>query len=160
MRRSLTLTAAAVALALLLGGCGSPGAEHDWRTTVAQAAEQAAAGDLAAADATLVGLERDVTAAGADGRLDPARADAILASAAAVRAELAALLTPPSPQPSPPSPSPSRSPSPSPSPSPTASSSPDPRETGSSDDDGKGRGDRGKGSDGGGDKGKDDDDDD
>lgn len=92
-RRAPRLAAAAVIVALALSGC-TPAPETPWRDLVQQAATQASTGDYATAQATLLTVESDVTSARDEGRIDAARADAILAAAAAVREQLTTLASP------------------------------------------------------------------
>jgi hypothetical protein len=105
MRRTYRVAAVVLSAALCLTACSpapTAGPEIGWRDLVTRAAEQAAAGDYAGADSTLSGIEQDVAAARDGQAIDATRAESILAAAATVRADLAALVPAiPSPAPAP-----------------------------------------------------------
>nr|WP_228512519.1 hypothetical protein [Clavibacter sp. VKM Ac-2872] len=145
---------------LLLAGCaGSSTPEDraldDLQQRTQSVTQSSADGDYAKALAQLEELRAAVEADLADGSIDQARHDEVIARIDAVRAQLeaardAAATTPtPSTSPSPsPSPSPSRTPSPSPTPSPTRTTTPAPTPSASPT-----PGDDGPGAPGGGDAG-------
>ncbi|OUE19375.1 hypothetical protein BFL34_02417 [Clavibacter michiganensis] len=144
-RRSLRGRAAvglatATTAALLLAGCAGAStpedrALDDLQQRTQSVTQSSADGDYAKALAQLEELRAAVEADLADGSIDQARHDDVIARIDAVRAQLeaardAAQTTPapstsPSPSPSP-SPSASRTPTPSPTPSPTRTATPSP----------------------------------
>ncbi|MBN9198173.1 MULTISPECIES: outer membrane protein assembly factor BamD [Microbacterium] len=97
--RAVIMTIAALALA----GCASPSPSPAaaLQALVADAADQAQSGDYAGATATIDDLENQVAADRSSGRLSTDRADAIDATIALVRADIAALTAPASPTPRP-----------------------------------------------------------
>jgi predicted small secreted protein len=96
MRRRARIAAVLLAAALTLSGCaGAPAPGQDLRTLVVETAEHAAGGDWAAASAAIDDLEARVIAARDAEGLSAADAEEILATIAAVRADLAALAAPP-----------------------------------------------------------------
>jgi hypothetical protein len=105
--RARLLVAPLIAVGVVLGAVACApepsGADGDLSALVEVAAEQAAAGDLAAAGKTIDALERRVVGQRDTGALDGQQAAAILETVALVRADLTAL----APAPAPPSPTPS-----------------------------------------------------
>lgn len=105
VRTILPATTLAIALAFGLGACSSTGARltADLHASVVQISERAVAGDYAGALAALALLDRDVTAASDDGRLDADRERSIREAMELVRADLEAaeVATTPAPEPEP-----------------------------------------------------------
>jgi hypothetical protein len=95
----------AVALAFGLGACSATGAQlsADLHASVVQISERAAVGDYAGALAELALLDRDVTAASDDGRLDADTERTIREAIEVVRADLEAaeIASTPTPEPEP-----------------------------------------------------------
>ncbi|MBF4625313.1 hypothetical protein [Clavibacter sp. VKM Ac-2872] len=158
-RAVLGLATMTTAVLLLAGCAGSSTPEDraldDLQQRTQSVTQSSADGDYAKALAQLEELRAAVEADLADGSIDQARHDEVIARIDAVRAQLeaardAAATTPtPSTSPSPsPSPSPSRTPSPSPTPSPTRTTTPAPTPSASPT-----PGDDGPGAPGGGDAG-------
>jgi hypothetical protein len=157
-RAAVGLASATTAL-LLLAGCAGPStpedrALDDLQQRTQSVTQSSADRDYAKALAQLEELRAAVEADLADGSIDQARHDEVIARIDAVRAQLeaardAAETTPapstsPSPSPSP-SPSASRTPTPSPTPSPTRTATPSPTPSPTPGDEDGGPGDPGKG---------------
>ncbi|WP_125131807.1 hypothetical protein [Microbacterium sp. 10M-3C3] len=101
MTRVRRLVAATVlAGTLVLGSCAAQPANDGLSSLVVSAADQVAAGDATAASASLDALEARVEADREAGSLSAGQADAILATIATIRADLAAQASP-SPAPAP-----------------------------------------------------------
>lgn len=98
MRRAPRIAALVLGAALLLSGCAAPSPGEDLRAHVVTAAESVAAGDLDGAAAAIDELEARVLSARDASGLSPEEADEILATITLVRADLAALATPPAPE--------------------------------------------------------------
>ncbi|MBM7411353.1 type II secretory pathway pseudopilin PulG [Clavibacter michiganensis] len=141
-RAAVSLAAATTAVLLLAGCAGSSTPEDraldDLQQRTLSVTQSSADGDYAKALAQLEELRAAVEADLADGSIDQARHDEVIARIDAVRAQLEAARdaaeTTPTPSTSPstspsPSPSPSRTPTPSPTPSPTRTATPSPSPT-------------------------------
>ncbi|MBF4618896.1 hypothetical protein ITJ44_12525 [Clavibacter sp. VKM Ac-2873] len=137
-RAALGLATVTTAVLLLAGCAGSSTpadrALDDLQQRTQSVTQSSADGDYAKALAQLEELRAAVEADLADGSIDQARHDEVIARIDEVRTQLEAArdaATTPTPSPSPsvspsPSPSPSRTPTPSPTPSPTRTTSPTP----------------------------------
>ena len=138
--RVVPATALALSLVFGLGACAATGAQlgADLHTSVVEISDRANAGDFAGALAELALLDRDVTAASDDGRLDADREREIRAAMDLVRADLEAAEVASTPTPTP---------------TPTPVTVPEDDDSGPGNSDDKGNDDKGKG----GDKGKGDD---
>ena len=103
LRKIVPATALAVSLMLGLGACSATGAQLDatLHESVVAIAERANAGDYPGALAELALLDRDVSAASDDGRLDADREEQIRAAIDAVRADLEAAEVASTPAPTP-----------------------------------------------------------
>ncbi|MDQ0893842.1 hypothetical protein [Agromyces ramosus] len=105
IRTIVPATMLAVSLALGLSACASSGAQlsADLHASVVQISERAATGDYAGALAELALLDRDVTSASDDGRLDSESERAIREAMELVRSDLEAaeIATTPTPEPEP-----------------------------------------------------------
>lgn len=129
MRRTASAAGLVLAAGIALAACAPPASTPTaWQQSVQTVAEQASAGDYAAALAGLDALEADVTARRDAGEITAAEVDAILARIATVRSDLTSLTPAPSPTPAEESTEPEETTEPEPSetaePEPTPSASP------------------------------------
>ena len=103
LSRVVPVTVLALSLAFGLGACTATGAQldADLHASVVAISDRANAGDFAGALAELALLDRDVTAASDDGRLDTDREREIRAAMDLVRADLEAAEVASTPTPTP-----------------------------------------------------------
>jgi hypothetical protein len=103
LRRIVPATALALSLVFGLGACTATGAQldADLHASVVEISDRANAGDFAGALAELALLDRDITAASDDGRLDADREREIRAAMDLVRADLEAAEVASTPTPTP-----------------------------------------------------------
>ena len=103
VRKIVPATALAVSLMFGLGACTATGSQLDaaLHASVVEIAERANAGDYPGALAELALLDRDVSAASDDGRLDADREEQIRAAMDAVRTDLEAAEVASTPTPTP-----------------------------------------------------------
>ena len=103
LSRIVPATALALSLVFGLGACTATGAQldADLHASVVEISDRANAGDFAGALAELALLDRDITAASDDGRLDADREREIRAAMDLVRADLEAAEVASTPTPTP-----------------------------------------------------------
>jgi hypothetical protein len=133
LSRVVPATALALSLVFGLGACAATGTQlgADLHTSVVEISDRVNAGDFAGALAELALLDRDVSAASEDGRLDADREREIRAAMELVRADLEAAEV-------------ASTPSPTATPAPTAVTVPE-DDSGPGNSDDKGNDDKGKG---------------